>query len=132
MRLRTADGGSVPAGGYVPPGGTVATSGLNSTADLTFPDGSALALAGDTAVSVSGDGRRVVLHRGNAFADVRPQSGDAVPLVLATPEADLVTRVGAAMALGHARATEVGVRQGRVTVSAPSGATLAVVHRASS
>jgi ferric-dicitrate binding protein FerR (iron transport regulator) len=129
VKLRTADGGSVPAGGYVPPGGTVATSGLNSTADLAFPDGSGLALTGDTAVSVSGDGRRVVLHQGNAFADVRPQTGDTAPLVLATPEADLVTRYGAVMALGHAtRATEVGVRQGRVTVSAPSGAMLAVVH----
>jgi ferric-dicitrate binding protein FerR (iron transport regulator) len=129
VKLRTADGGSVPPGGVVPPGGTVATSGLNSTADLAFPDGSALALTGDTAVSVSGDGRRVVLHQGNAFADVRPQTGDAAPLVLATPEADLVTRDGVLMALGHApRATEVGVRQGRVMVSAPSGVTLAIVH----
>lgn len=129
VRLVSARGVSAAlAGGLVPSGVTVHTDDTNSSALLSFPDGSSVSLTGDSALTVADGGRRIVLCRGNADADVRPQEEHAVPLVLATAVATLTTAGGALVSLGHMlRATEVGVQSGSVTVSHPSGEPMGVV-----
>jgi hypothetical protein len=102
----------------------VSTSGANSSAVLAYADGTAVALAGDSALTVAATGRRLNLRSGYATADVRRPG----TLVLATTVATLSGLADAVATLGHAvRATEVCVHRGRVTVSDPAGDELAVV-----
>jgi ferric-dicitrate binding protein FerR (iron transport regulator) len=116
------------AGGTVPAGATVTTYGPGSSALLAYPDGSNLTLVGDSSLFVAPSNRQLVLQRGNANAEIRPQPAGAPGLVLATTLAALTTASGAVVGLGRAsRATEVGVADGRVSVSAPSGESFGVV-----
>ena len=122
--VRDATGRTLAEARAVPPGGTVSTRGTGSAVRLAYPDGTTVALTGDSALTVAASGRRLDLRRGYATADVRR----ADPLVLATTVATLTGLGGAVTTLGHAiRATEVCVHQGRVTVSDPDGARLDVV-----
>jgi hypothetical protein len=123
--VRNADGQALTGARAVPPGGTVSTSGVGSSAVLTYPDGTAVALAADSTLGVAATGRRLELRRGHATADVRP-SADG--MMLSTTVATLTRLGGAVTTLGHAlHATEVCVHQGRVTVSDPDGDQLAIV-----
>ena len=61
VTLRTADGGLSHGGGTIPAGGIVTTVGPSSSAVLGFSDGTSIALAGDSAVSVTDDGHKVSL-----------------------------------------------------------------------
>jgi len=126
VKVVAQDGTAVRAGEPIRPGAMVSTHGPNSWAMLACPDGTSVALASDSALTLAAAGRWLLL-RGNATADVRqPAAGD--PLVLATAVATLTGLGGAVATLGHAaRATEVGVYRGRVIVSAPSGERLAVL-----
>ena len=130
VRLMTEDGeAAAHNGGVIPPGATVSTAGFDSSVLLTCPDGTGVSLAGDSSLTVEGD-RRLVLRRGNATAEVGPSSGDHAPIVLATAMASMTSQTGASLAIGHAlSATEVGVREGRVTVSGPSGEPMGVVQQ---
>jgi ferric-dicitrate binding protein FerR (iron transport regulator) len=129
VRLMTEDGEAAARdGGVIPRGATVSTYGFDSSVLLTCPDGTGVSLAGDSSLTVEGD-RRLVLKRGNATAEVRPPSGDHGPLVLATAVASMTSQTGASLAIGHVlTATEVGVREGRITVSGPSGEPMGVVQ----
>jgi ferric-dicitrate binding protein FerR (iron transport regulator) len=123
--VRDEAGRTLAAARAVPPGGTVSTRGAGSSAVLAYPDGIAVALAGDSALTVAATGRRLELRRGHATADVRPPGSR---LVLATAVATLTGLGGAVTTLSHVvRATAVCVHQGRVTVSDPDGEQLAVV-----
>jgi ferric-dicitrate binding protein FerR (iron transport regulator) len=130
VEVRTADGMRPTAvGNVLPPGGVVVTRGLNSSAVLGYPDGTSVVLAGDSILTVAATGRRLVLRRGHATADIRPPAAGRTPLTLATTVATLTGLSGAVATLGRTvRAAEVGVHQGRVTVSDPAGAELAVVR----
>jgi hypothetical protein len=122
--VRGADGQTLTGARAVPPGGTVSTSGANSSAVLAYADGTAVALAGDSALTVAATGRRLNLSSGYATADVRRPG----TLVLATTVATLSGLADAVTTLGQAvRSTEVWVHRGRVTVSDPAGDELAVV-----
>jgi hypothetical protein len=126
--VRTADGLTLDRAAAVPAGGTVTTRGAGSSAVLAYPDGTAVALTGDSALTVAATGRRMDVRRGHATADVRPPLGGGRPLVLGTAVATLTGLSGAVTTLGHAvRASEVYVHQGRVTVSDPDGERLDVV-----
>src|SRR5205807_2446902 len=87
VTLRTAAGDLMPPGGFVPPGGTVSTHGPGSSVILRYRDGTAIALAGDSEVTVSDNGRRVFLNLGTATAEIAPQPADATPLTFQTTEA---------------------------------------------
>jgi hypothetical protein len=129
VSVRAADGAEVGADRPVPPGGTVATHGLGSSVVLAYPDGSAITLNGDSAATLTDHGRRVVLRHGAATAAVRPQPAEAVPFTLVTAQVALPGVSGALMTLDQAfRATDVGVHQGQVTVSAHTGEPLALVR----
>lgn len=115
------------AGALIPPGATVATDGVNSGAALVCSDGTEVSLCGDSALIVHEGGRRLLLVRGNATADIRPKP-DVPPLQLATSAATVTTATGALLNLGHLiRATEVVVQDGAVNVFDPSEHRLAVV-----
>jgi ferric-dicitrate binding protein FerR (iron transport regulator) len=131
VKVLAGDGAAVAAGRPVPLGGTVSTHGPSSAAVLAFADGTSVALAGDSVLTVAGTSRWLLLRQGNATADVPPQPEGADPFVLATAAATLTGLGGAVATLGYAAraATEVGVYQGQVTVSAPSGERLAVVGK---
>jgi ferric-dicitrate binding protein FerR (iron transport regulator) len=129
VTLQTASGQTVPLTDFVPPGGTVSTHGPNSSAVLSYADGTGVAFNGDSVVTVAGHGRRLVLHQGTATADVPPQPAGADLLTLATTEATLTGLSGVLMTLGRLlRATEVGVHHGLVTVATPTGEPLEVVR----
>ena len=129
VTLRTPGGLNLPADGLVPPGSLVSTVGPSSSAILTYPDGTDISLAGDSVVTVSGQGRKLSLLRGTATANVRPQSADAAPLILSTTEATLSRLSGVVLTLGRAiQSTEVGVQTGRVSVADAAGEPLEVVH----
>jgi ferric-dicitrate binding protein FerR (iron transport regulator) len=129
ITLRTVEGMNLPADGLVPHGAMVSTVGPSSSAILTYPDGTDISLAGDSVVTVSGQGRKLSLLRGTATANVRPQSADAVPLIFSTTEATLTRLSGVVLTLGRAlQSTEVGVQTGRVSVADAAGEPLEIVH----
>lgn len=128
VKISTASG-VTPArtGSVIPPGATVITDGMNSAAALVCPEGTGMSLAGDTALSVAEGGKRVMLVRGHATADIRPRDG-VPPLELATIAALVTAPTGALVMMGHAaRATEVVVADGAVNVFDAAAAKLAVV-----
>lgn len=130
VKVLSPGGQSLPPRGAVPAGGTVSTHGPNSSAVLTFPDGSVCSLAGDSVLTVADNGQRLALHQGNATADVRPQSAEAAALALTTAVVTLTGLSGTVTTVGHSAwgASEVGVLQGIVTASAPTGQPMAVVR----
>jgi ferric-dicitrate binding protein FerR (iron transport regulator) len=128
VTVRTADGEPVPPFGPVPPGGTVTTQGPAASALLSYADGTDIALAGETVVTVADRGRQLFLRQGTATASVAQQLADAVPLTLVTSEATLPGLSKVLMTLCRTlQATEVGVQRGLVTVAAATGAPLGVV-----
>jgi ferric-dicitrate binding protein FerR (iron transport regulator) len=132
VRVGVGAGAGEPArsGQDLLPGETITTEGPNSSARLNLPDGSVIVLVGDTAMTVSGRGRGLVLDRGTATADIRYQESHAEPVSLATAYLTLPRLSGVVMTLGQVlKASEVEVHQGRVTVATPSGERLADVMR---
>lgn len=127
--LRDAAGQLAPLSGAVPPGATLTTVGPSAAALLSYPDGTNVAISGDSIVAVADNGQRLLLSKGTASAEVVARTGQAGALTLATPEATMNEVSQVVLTLGHgAGGTEVGVHQGRVSVSAHSGEPLEVVR----
>lgn len=128
VRVTTLDGEITPVlGRAVARGATVTTYGVDASARLLCSDGTEISLAGDSSLALSSSGRQLMLRRGHATADLRPHPADT-GLTLSTVIASLASPSGALVTLQHtSEATEVGVRDGGVTVSAPSGESLGVV-----
>jgi ferric-dicitrate binding protein FerR (iron transport regulator) len=129
VRVGVGNARSIAAGQVLQPGDVVSTVGPNSSASLTYPDGSTITLTGDSTISLAKQGHGLVLQRGVASADIRLQAPGTDLLTLATAQV-ILPRLGAVvMTLGQSlQATEVEVYQGRVTVSAPTGERLADVQ----
>lgn len=100
------------------PGETYRTAGFAGGAILRFADGSRVALAGDTSVTVGTAGEPLVrVHRGNISADVRPRS-DGKPVRFETADAVVdLPRDRVTVACGNGR-TEVVADGDDVRVSA--------------
>jgi ferric-dicitrate binding protein FerR (iron transport regulator) len=129
VSLRDPDGHPLPVIGPVPPGSTVRTTGPSTSAVLFFPNGTNVALSGDSDATLSADGNRVDLHEGVVTADVRPPLVGGTALTLATARAVLPNLREVIMTLDHApTVTEVVVRQGSVNVAGPTGRPLDEVH----
>lgn len=129
VRLRTPVGESVASSGVVPADSVVSTIGLNSTAVLRFPDGSNVAVAGESAVTVGEQGRNLRLLRGTATATVAAPAPGAESITLTTTEATCSRLGGAVLTLTRSlRATEIVVKTGRAAVASPAGDPLEVVH----
>lgn len=100
-------------------GDTVGTTGATAGATLRFPDGTRVALGGDTTVTVSEPGFKLLrVTRGDLSADVTPQPAGR-PLRVETPDA-VVEVVGTRLAVSSAasgKQTDVGVSHGEVKVT---------------
>jgi len=86
--------------------GTVVLEGAQSSAELSFKDGSVVTLSGDSEILLPGDSvTRLFLRRGSLTVEARPQP-EKRPLLLRTPTAD-VEVAGACFSLtaGAARTT---------------------------
>jgi hypothetical protein len=129
VRVMTENGEQAARkGGEVPAGGTISTYGFDSSVQLTCPDGTGVALAGDSSITLE-HAKRLVLRRGNAVADVPAQDDPRAPLVLATAALSVTSPNGASLAIGQLLSgTEISVREGRVNVSAPTGEPMMVVR----
>jgi ferric-dicitrate binding protein FerR (iron transport regulator) len=129
VRVMHADGTAAAPNGAVPPGGMITTHGIDSSAVIVYDDGSRVSLTGDSALTVANNGRWLLLQRGNALADVRPQPPDVVPFVMATNAATLIGLSSTVATLDHADQgdTEISVVHGLVSVATPTGEPLAVV-----
>jgi ferric-dicitrate binding protein FerR (iron transport regulator) len=115
-------GNALPTDGPVIPGSTVRTTGPSTSAVLFFPNGTNVALSGDSNATLSPDGNRVDLHEGVVTADIRPPLVGGAALTLATARAVLPNLREVIMTLDHApTVTEVVVRQGSVNVAGPTG-----------
>jgi ferric-dicitrate binding protein FerR (iron transport regulator) len=129
VTLRDGDGKSIVPDGPVPPDSLVSTIGPTSSAVLSYPDGSDVALTGDSVLSVAANGKKLQLHRGTATANVLPQPAGADPLSLGTRDATASRLSNVVMTLGRAlQSTEVGVQSGRVSVDDSGGEPLEIVH----
>jgi hypothetical protein len=129
VTLRSGDGKIMAPNGLLPPSSTLFTNGPLSWAMLRYPDGTGIALAGDSAATVTDNGYRMLLRRGTATAEIPTKRVDANSLTLATAEARLSNLNGVVMTLRHMlQRTEVGVHQGLVTVAATTGGPPAVVR----
>jgi ferric-dicitrate binding protein FerR (iron transport regulator) len=127
VAVRSPGGEQLPADGPIPPGSTVTTTGPSASAVLFYPNGTNVALTEDTAVTLGTGADELRVEHGVIAADVRPPLVGDRALSLTT--ASLVLTGGAVVTLYHsARATEVGVQNGSVTVSAPTGRALGEVH----
>ncbi|MFL5339797.1 MAG: FecR domain-containing protein [Gemmataceae bacterium] len=130
VNVVTATGETVDPGEPVPPGGTVTTQGPQSSARLSFPEGTLITLASDSILTLTDSPRHLLLRQGSATADTRARPTDDNLMVLGTNGATLTKLSGAVTMVGYTTegATEVGVVQGSVTVSAPTGGKLGVVY----
>jgi ferric-dicitrate binding protein FerR (iron transport regulator) len=127
VTMRTAES-EVPASGFLTPGASILTHGPVSSAVLTCPDGTDVTFTGDSLVTLAKDGRRLLLRRGAATANIPTRPVDAFPLALATTEAMVKGLSGVVMTFARLREqTEVGVERGQVTVAALTGQTMAKV-----
>ncbi len=127
--VRAADGKLISATGTVPTGATVSIQGLGSTATLLYPDGSTVALLNDSALTVHESGRLLLLHQGMANAELCPRE-DGQRLTLTTPLLSLSHVNDTSVIVGQGlRSTEIEVRQGSVSVSAPTGEPMTVVRQ---
>lgn len=98
------------------PGGTLTVSGATSTAELVFRDGTKVWITGDTQLTFSDLGQKI-LHcpTGRLTSKVRPQPPGR-PMIVRTATAEVAV-VGTTLAIEAARgATSVGVAEGRVRV----------------
>ena len=128
VTIRSVDGGVVVGKGPVPPGAVVATIGQSSSALLTKGDGTSIALAGNSVISVATYGDKLTVQRGTATATV-PARTVPDPITLATGEASVAHLSGVVLTICRTiDTTEVGVQTGRVTVADAGGEPLEIVH----
>jgi ferric-dicitrate binding protein FerR (iron transport regulator) len=129
VALVAPDGSALPTDGPVVPGSTIRTTGPSTSAVLFFPNGTNLALSGDSDATLSRDGNRLDLHEGVVTADVRPPLVGGTTMTLATPWAVMANLREVIMTLDQApNVTEVGVRHGSVSVAGPTGRPLGEVR----
>lgn len=96
----------------------VTTIGPDSSAELLYPEGTRLLMAGDTELRLtdSGLGPQVAVRAGSLSADVRPQSPGR-PLRILTGEAE-VEVLGTKLTISRrAGCTQVGVHEGKVKLT---------------
>ena len=123
------DGRGLPTDQPVPPGATVSTHGVGSSVILSYPDGTTVALTGDSVVTLAGEARRVRIQQGAVSAAVPPQQAGLEPFTLLTPLVTLAGLNGVLLTLGEgARATEVEVYQGTAAAARPNGEPMDVVR----
>lgn len=118
-RVQRIKPGRIP----LPAGAVVIVEPPDGWAILHYPDGSMITLTGGsmTEVEVS-DPSRIVLRGGHLSATLKPQSGLAHPISLATTIAAVTAARGASLALGYAgKATEVLVQSGQADVADMTG-----------
>jgi ferric-dicitrate binding protein FerR (iron transport regulator) len=110
--VRTAENGSP-----VEPGDTIRARGERDQAVFVFTDNTRITLIGDASVTLGDGGQKsVVVHHGNLAVVARPQPKE-LPLVLATPTAQLQV-VGTQFLLEARRDhTDLSVIEGRVRVT---------------
>jgi hypothetical protein len=107
----------------------VLTSGVDASAILSLPRGGTITLAGESVATVAANRLRLILRRGNAIALMRGQPEAAGRFELMTSAAILTHLVEALVTVGHGyRETEVGVREGSVSVSALTGEHIGIVR----
>jgi ferric-dicitrate binding protein FerR (iron transport regulator) len=107
-----------PAGTPLRSGDTLRTGGPTAGAALRYPDGTRVALGGDTAVTVSSPGFKLLqVSRGDVSADVAPQPAGR-PMGVETPDA-VVEVLGTQLTVSSAggKRTDVGVSHGEVRVT---------------
>jgi ferric-dicitrate binding protein FerR (iron transport regulator) len=117
---RASDGGEVACrpGDLIRSGETVRTDGSVAAAALRFPDGTRVAVAGDSTVTVGAAGaKHLRVDRGDLYADVTPQPSGH-PLRVETPDA-IVDVMGTRLSVSRSggRQTDVGVTAGEVRVT---------------
>ncbi len=122
VTVTNAAGRSLAPDGPLPVDATVITHGTNSSAVLTFPNGSDVLLAGDSAITFADDHHQLKLIRGSAIADVQPAKIGERAISFLTAQA-LVHAIGSVLlTLTYTvQATEVGVHTGQVTMADSSG-----------
>jgi hypothetical protein len=126
--VRAEDGRTISTTGTIPTGATVSTQGFGSTATLLYPDGSTVAILNDSAITVHESGRLLLLHQGTASAELRPRADDQ-RLTLSMALLSLARLNDTSMIVGQgSRSAEIEVLQGAVSVSAPTGEPMAIVH----
>ncbi|HEX3150019.1 MAG TPA: hypothetical protein VHR66_18220 [Gemmataceae bacterium] len=129
VTLKTAAGEIGATTGLVPADAVVTTVGPSSSAVLHFADGSDVSLAGDSAVTVVGKGRKLMVLRGTATATVPMPIAGAESITVGTTEATVSRLGGAVLTLSRTlQMTQVGVQTGRATVADAAGDPLEVVH----
>jgi len=129
VSLRTPEGEARAAVGPVPAGAVLTTVGPGSSAALRFADDTEVALAGESAVQVVGQGHRLQLLRGMATATAPVRPGGSGAMTLGTTEATVSGLAGTVLTLARVlQTTEVGVRSGRVSVTDAAGDPLEVIH----
>ncbi len=117
---RVAPHGDVPCqpGDKIQSGETIRTAGPAAVASLVYPDGTRVSLAGDTTVTISQPGYKLLqVARGDVSADVAPQPANH-PMRVETPNA-VVEVVGTRLAVSSTagKRTDVGVSHGEVKVT---------------
>ena len=101
-------------------GDTVRTEAVRGAAAVIYPDGTRLALAGDTAITCSGGERKTVaVHQGTVGASVSPQP-EGRSMVLTTPAARIEVRGTEFSCQVSPDRTDVSVTKGRVRVTRTS------------
>lgn len=118
-RLGASGDETCPAGTKLRSGETLRTSGPTAGAALLYPDGTRVALGGDTTVTVSSPGFKLLqVTRGDVSADVSPQPPGR-PMRVETPDA-VVEVVGTQLSVSSSsggKQTDVGVSHGEVRVT---------------
>jgi ferric-dicitrate binding protein FerR (iron transport regulator) len=108
------------SGVHIRSGDTVSTIGIDSSAELSFADGTAVVLSNNTEAMFEGAGaERIILRHGNLAAEVVAHPSEA-PLKIATSEANVAV-LGTQMLLSSEPGkTRVGVVEGKVRVTDPT------------
>ena len=114
VRVLPADGQArlVGSNTSVGQGDTVRTKGSESSAVVSYTDGTRLTLVGNTSMTC---GDCFVIHHGTLAASIMPQPRDK-PLLLATPSAKLQVLGTRFQIDADEKRTTLSVRQGRVRV----------------
>lgn len=129
VTLKTVAGETPATSGVVPADAVVTTVGPSSSAMLHFADGSDVSLAGDSAVTVVGKGRKLLVLRGTATATVPLPVAGFDSITVGTTEATVSRLGGAVLTLSRTiQTTQVGVQSGRASVADAAGDPLEVVH----
>lgn len=104
-------------GGDILSGDTLRTHEPLSTVNLDYPDGSQLALVGQSTMTCSAsDWKGIMLHRGTLFANVTPQPA-GLPMRIVTPSDSLLVP-GTRFVLDATESqTDMSVREGNVRLT---------------